>query len=82
MATNPDKELAKKRKTPMQAIRAHCLECCGGQYKEVRLCEITRCELHRFRMGKEERDEIYEADRAVRKAEKEKEKKKKESKGK
>lgn len=40
------------RRTPMQAIRAKCLDCSNGQYKEVRLCTCTNCDLHPFRMGK------------------------------
>lgn len=32
-------------------IRQHCLGCCGGSRKEVRLCPITDCELWHFRFG-------------------------------
>lgn len=38
--------------TPMKAIRAKCLDCCCGQAKEVRLCPMTDCPLHPYRMGK------------------------------
>lgn len=38
--------------TPMKAIRAKCLDCCCGSAKEVKLCEITTCPLHGFRLGK------------------------------
>ena len=38
--------------TPIKAIRAHCLECSGGQPKEVRLCLIPECPLYFYRMGK------------------------------
>lgn len=48
-----------KRLTPVKAIRAKCLDCCGWQAQEVRLCPSKLCPLHRFRMGKEERDELY-----------------------
>lgn len=36
---------------PMAAIRAKCLDCAEGQTAEVRLCPITQCALHPFRMG-------------------------------
>jgi len=41
-----------KRLTPMQAIRAKCLDCCGGSAKEVRLCTIEKCPLYPYRFGK------------------------------
>ena len=36
----------------LKAIRAKCLDCCGGSPAEVRECEIDHCALHPFRMGK------------------------------
>lgn len=38
-------------RNPLKAIRAKCLECCGGSPKEVRLCSDTNCALHPFRKG-------------------------------
>lgn len=38
--------------TPMKAIRAKCLDCCGGQYSEVKQCPCTNCPLYDFRLGK------------------------------
>ena len=38
--------------TPLKAIRAKCLDCMGGQVKEVRLCPIPECPLYLFRLGK------------------------------
>lgn len=38
--------------SPLQAIRAHCLHCSAGQPGEVRLCPVTRCNLHPFRFGR------------------------------
>jgi hypothetical protein len=38
--------------TPIKAIRANCIECCGGEMKEVRLCEACDCPLWPYRMGK------------------------------
>lgn len=36
----------------LKAIRAKCLDCCGGQAVEVRECHLTGCTLHPYRMGK------------------------------
>jgi len=41
-----------KRKTPVKAIRAKCLECEGNSYKAVRRCENTDCSLYPYRLGK------------------------------
>ena len=38
--------------TPVKAIRAKCLDCCGGSPQEVRLCPAYDCTLYPFRMGK------------------------------
>lgn len=38
--------------TPMKAIRAKCLDCCAGQYSEVKMCTCTTCPLYDFRLGK------------------------------
>ena len=35
----------------MMAIRARCLECCGGEPAEVRRCTAIRCPLWPMRMG-------------------------------
>jgi hypothetical protein len=40
-----------KRVSPMQAIRAKCLDCCCGQFSEIRLCEAVNCPLWPFRAG-------------------------------
>lgn len=41
-----------KRLTPLKSIRANCLDCCNGQPKEVRECQITDCPLWHYRFGK------------------------------
>lgn len=41
-----------KRMSPLKAIKAHCLDCCGGSRQEVKACEIADCPLHPFRLGK------------------------------
>lgn len=39
-------------KSPLKAIRAFCIDCMGGQVREVKLCPSQICPLHAFRMGK------------------------------
>lgn len=41
-----------ERLTPLKAIRAKCLDCCGGSKHEVKACEILDCSLHSYRFGK------------------------------
>ena len=36
---------------PMKAIRAKCIDCCGGSRSEVRKCQVTSCDLYPLRMG-------------------------------
>lgn len=43
-------------KTPIKAIRAKCLDCCGGQYTEVERCTVPDCPLFPYRFGKRPRD--------------------------
>lgn len=43
--------------TPIKAIRKKCLGCCCGQVVEVRLCNITACPLHGYRMGRRPKTE-------------------------
>lgn len=38
--------------SPIKAIRTKCLDCCYGQYNEVKLCTIHNCSLYPFRFGK------------------------------
>ena len=38
--------------SPLRAIRAHCLDCVCGSYKEVELCTAPKCPLYPFRFGK------------------------------
>ena len=37
--------------SPLQALRARCLDCCGDQEKEVALCPAVDCPSWPFRMG-------------------------------
>jgi hypothetical protein len=41
-----------KRITPIKAIRLKCLECCADSSLEVKLCDLKRCSLHKFRLGR------------------------------
>ena len=41
-----------------KAIRLKCLDCSGDNMAEVRKCPATNCPLWRYRMGKEENDEL------------------------
>lgn len=43
--------------TPIKAIRAKCLECSDGQFKEVRLCPVKNCPLYKYRHGHRPRDD-------------------------
>lgn len=48
-----------KRISRAKAIRYKCLDCCSFQTNEVRDCTSTTCPLYRYRMGHEEKDELY-----------------------
>ncbi|WP_286669800.1 hypothetical protein [Thomasclavelia cocleata] len=53
------KESVNKRTTRAEAIRLKCLDCCIYQANEVRMCPSTKCPLWRYRMGREEKDDLY-----------------------
>ncbi len=38
--------------TPIKAIRKKCLDCSGGEHKEIEGCPITECPLYPYRFGK------------------------------
>lgn len=38
--------------TPLQAIRAWCIDCSGNSSKEANRCSHSDCPLHYFRLGK------------------------------
>lgn len=38
--------------TPVKSIRAKCLDCSCGQFKEILLCPVKDCALYPYRMGK------------------------------
>ena len=46
--------------TPVQAIRQKCIDCCGGELKEVRLCDIKDCPLYPYRLGHRPKEESEE----------------------
>jgi hypothetical protein len=37
---------------PLKAIRANCIDCCGGHPGLVRECQLVGCPLWPFRMGR------------------------------
>ncbi len=37
--------------TPLKAIRARCIDCCGGSLKDVRECDHENCATYPYRMG-------------------------------
>lgn len=39
-------------KSPLKAIHQHCIECMGNQVREVPYCNVKRCPLYPFRLGK------------------------------
>ena len=52
MIAEPETTATNRRLTPLRAIRKKCLWCCLDSAKEVRLCAITECTLHPYRLGK------------------------------
>ena len=38
--------------SPLKTIRCFCIECMGGQGREVKDCTAPNCPLYAFRMGK------------------------------
>lgn len=48
-----------KRISRTKAIRLKCLDCCAYQANEVKECTNTKCPLWRYRMGYEEKDDLY-----------------------
>ena len=44
-------EMGHQPMSPLQAIRAHCLDCCGGSSREVAGCMALRCPSWPFRTG-------------------------------
>ena len=41
-----------KRLRPLKAIRAYCIDCGSGSFKEVKLCPIEDCPLWVYRTGR------------------------------
>jgi hypothetical protein len=51
MTTEELKAAGHEPMSPLQAIRAHCLDCCAYQEREVALCPAVDCPSWPFRMG-------------------------------
>ncbi len=47
----PSSEGSNGRSSPLQAVHAHCLSCCGGSAREVALCPARGCPLWLLRSG-------------------------------
>ena len=57
-----------KYRNPVKVIRNKCLDCCGGSSKEVELCPIEKCPLHKWRFGRNpyrEKRELSEEQKAA-----------------
>lgn len=39
-------------KSPLKAIREKCVDCCGGNRHEIKICPVKSCKLWPFRQGK------------------------------
>lgn len=50
--TRPKYERPEGVLPPLKAIRAKCLDCMCGQYKEVTLCPSEKCPLYAYRFGR------------------------------
>lgn len=37
--------------SPLKSARAHCVDCCGGDAREVTVCTAASCPLHVVRLG-------------------------------
>ena len=42
----------RRNSSPLQAVRAECVDCCNGSLQEVRLCPNTHCALWPLRFGR------------------------------
>lgn len=57
MKIEPNKA-KKKKKIPrgagkyLDAIKKKCIDCCGGQSREVKLCPAEDCPLWKYRQGR------------------------------
>ncbi len=54
--------------TPVKAIRAKCLDCCGGSAHEVEQCSVERCSLFPYRFGKNPNIKLSPEEKARRQA--------------
>lgn len=69
MSQDEIKALGHVPMSPGQALRARCIDCCGGSSNEVRLCTAVACPSWPFRMGKNPwRQPLSEAQREARRA--------------
>ncbi len=52
-----------KKITPIKAIRAKCIDCCGGSVYGPKYCTISSCPLYVYRLGHRPKDDnLYSPD--------------------
>ena len=51
--------MSQKILTPLKAIRAKCMDCCCGQAKEIKLCNMRECPLFPYRAGRRPKVDKY-----------------------
>ena len=49
-----------KKLTPARAIRAKCIDCCGGNLENITNCTIIDCPLYMYRKGRKPKTEELE----------------------
>lgn len=54
----------------VKAIRTHCLDCCCGDPREVRLCTVKDCALYEWRFGRSPEAQAYREEYAARRRQK------------
>ena len=56
------KRKAKRTGSRSDALKAYCLECLGGSWKDVRECDSRGCTLKPFRMGRRDPDADFDTE--------------------
>jgi hypothetical protein len=59
------RDLGHEPMTPLQALRAHCIDCCGNEKSEVTHCPVKRCPSWPFRFGNSPWRTVTDAQRAA-----------------
>jgi hypothetical protein len=56
------KRKARETRRRSDAVKAHCLECVGGKWKDLRECSSPSCPLKPFRMGRKDPDADFDTE--------------------